>query len=81
MIGLDKIKIGVSPLTGEIYIYRHGKKEHVALEKRSAEADVMGAFITYMLRGMPKGATKDVTFDRKSYRLTCKPIDKEPTND
>lgn len=31
---LNKIKIGVSPITGTAYLYRHGEDEEVALDKR-----------------------------------------------
>lgn len=38
---LNKVKLGHSPLTDTIFLYRHGKDPALALDKREAEADVL----------------------------------------
>lgn len=74
MIDLNKIKISASPLTGEIYLYRHGKDPNFALDKRKAEADVIFALIGHMLHDMPDGAEKDVQLGDQKYKIIVKPI-------
>tara|TARA_Y100000310_G_C20642762_1_gene794887 strand:+ start:1444 stop:1665 length:222 start_codon:yes stop_codon:yes gene_type:complete len=72
-MALDKIKLAHSPLTGRLMMYRHGKDERVALEKRDAEKDIMCALVDYMMDGTPKGAKKKVCIDGHWYQITVKP--------
>jgi len=71
---LKKIKIGFSPLSRQLFIYRHGKNEQVALDKREAQQDVIAALIEYMLDDAPKGASQVFHFSDKSYEVTVKPV-------
>lgn len=41
-MNLNAIKLGHSPLTDTIFLYRHGKDPSLALDKREAEADNVG---------------------------------------
>jgi len=79
---LSKIKIGFSPLSGDLYIFRRGKDPNLALDKREAQRDVIEAVIRYMMHDAPKGASQVFHLGNKSYELTVKPVDraKEPEN-
>lgn len=71
---LSKIKIGHSPLTNSLYIYRHGKDPTLALDKREAQQDVIAAVVGYMMHDAPKGASQVFHFSDKSYEITVKPL-------
>lgn len=73
MIDLNKIKIGHSPLTDTIFLYRHGKDPAMALDKREAEADVMSALVQHMMHDAPKGSEKVVQFGNKKYKIRVTP--------
>lgn len=70
---MNKIKIGFSPLTESLFIYRHGKDETVALDKREAQADVMTAVVQYMTHDAPQGASQDVKVGEHWYTITVTP--------
>lgn len=72
-MGLDKIKLGHSPLTDTIFLYRHGKDPALALDKREAEADVMSVLVAHMMHGAPKGAEKVITLGDKQYTIRVTP--------
>jgi len=74
---LDKIKLGYSPLSEEIFLYRHGKVENEALDKRLAESDVMKVITLKMMDGADKGASIDYHFGEQWYRLTVEKIENE----
>jgi len=75
MVNMNNIGIGYSCLSKKLYLYRHGKDKHTALDKRDATRDVHAAIVEAMLDGMPEGATQNVTFDGKQwYEITVKPI-------
>lgn len=78
MSGLDlgKVKIGYSPLSSTIHLFRHGKDERVALDKRDAIADVQAALIQFMLDGFPDGSKQEVCFGDQWYEIQVKPIEK-----
>lgn len=71
---LDKIKLGHSPLTDSIYLYRHGKDPALALEKRDAEADVFSVLIDHMMHDAPNGSIKVVTLGSKQYEIRVAPV-------
>jgi len=72
---LNNIKIGASPLTGEIYLYRHGVKKNVALDKRPAEPDVISATIDHMMHDAPRGAKKIVKANNgRLYLIKVTPV-------
>jgi len=77
MTDLSKIKLGVSPLTGAVFLYRHGKDQSVALEKRGAEADMMIAFVEFMMHGTPTGSKKCVRLGDRYYEVRARPISKD----
>lgn len=72
---LNKIKLGVAALSGEIYIYRHGKNEEIVLDKRNVTGEVMKVVTEYILEGMPTGATLNYNIGDKTYEMTVKPVD------
>lgn len=74
---LSMYKVGVSPLTGEIYIYKASEVDGRALVKRDAQAEVVSAFIGCMMHGAPNGAAQTVHVGDNYYRLSCAPITKE----
>ena len=76
MVNLNKIKLGFSPLSEEIFLYRHGKDEGEVLDKRKAEEDVMRVITTMMMYDAPKGATKTYRFGSQQYELSLKLIKK-----
>lgn len=71
-VDLNNIKIGFSPLSGELFIYRHGKDVTLALDKRLAHEDVMTALVQYMMDDAPKGAEQNVKVGGKWYTVTVK---------
>lgn len=70
---LDNIKIGHSPLTNSLYLYRHGVDPNIALDKRPAEQDVFTALILHMMHGFPTGSEKTVALDGKQYVIRVAP--------
>lgn len=72
-MSLEKIKLGHSPLTDTIFLYRHGKNPDMVLEKREAEADVMGVLVAHMMHGMPEGSEKVITIGKKKYNVRVTP--------
>jgi hypothetical protein len=70
---LDKIKLGYSPLTDTIFLYRHGKDEALALDKREAEPDVMAVLIMHMMHDAPKGSVKVITLGGQQYTIRVTP--------
>jgi hypothetical protein len=70
---LDKIKLGHSPLTDTIFLYRHGKDQNSALDKREAEADVMAVLVAHMMHDAPKGSEKVITLGDKQYTVRVTP--------
>ena len=73
MQSLDKIKLGHSPLTDTIFLYRHGKDSGLALEKREAEADVFSVLIAHMMHDAPRGSEKVITLGDKNYTVRVTP--------
>lgn len=73
-MNLNNIKLGHSPLSDEIFLYRHGKDPELALDKRKAEGDVMGVLVAHMMHGWPNGSSKEITFGDKRYEIQVKPI-------
>lgn len=76
---LDNIRLGYSPLSNTIYMYRHGKNPQVALEKRNAEAEVMAALVSMMMQGAPRGSEMDFTLGDKRYTIRVTPKETEGT--
>lgn len=73
---IEKVRIGFSPLSQSLYLYRHGKDPALALEKREANADVLTAVVNYMMYDAPKGASQKVNIGDKRgkwYEITVKP--------
>jgi len=70
---LEKVKLGYSPLSDSIYLYRHGKDSNLALEKREAEKDVMAVLVEYMMHNAPKGSEKIVQFGEKKFNVRITP--------
>lgn len=71
---LDKIKLGHSPLTDTIFLYRHSKDEGLTLEKREAEADVMAVLVEHMMYNAPNGSKKVVRLGDKQYKIVVTPF-------
>lgn len=70
---LSKIKLGYSPLTDSIFMYRHGKDHGLALDKREAEGDVMSVLIAHMMHNAPKGSEKIITLGAEQYMIRVTP--------
>ena len=70
---LDKVKLGHSPLTDTIFLYRHGKDPALALDKREAEADVMAVLVAHMMHGTAKGSEKVITIGEQQYTVRVTP--------
>ena len=70
---LHSIKLGHSPLTDTIFLYRHGKDPDLALDKREAESDVMSVLIAHMMHDAPKGSEKVITLGDKQYTVRVTP--------
>jgi len=73
-MNLNKIKLGYSPLSDNIYLYRHGKDQNLALDKREAEADVMAVIVEHMMQDAPQGSEKTVQFGDKKYKIKVTPV-------
>lgn len=76
---LDKIKLGHSPLTDTIFLYRHGEDPALALEKREAEADVMTVLIEHMMYNAQKGSQKIIRLGDRKYKIVVTPYKDEET--
>lgn len=76
-MNLKNIKLGYSPLSDNIYLYRHGKDPKVALDKRKAEADVMAVLVEHMMHDAPEGAEKTIEFGDKKYIVRVTPANPE----
>ena len=74
---LHKIKLGVSPLTKRIQLYRMGKSPTDALESKDVTGMVYGAVIEHMMDQAPKGATVTITSGDQAWEVTVKPVVKE----
>lgn len=73
-MSLEKIKLGFSPLSDSIFLYRHGaRNENLALEKRNAEADVFSVLVEHMMYGFPNGSKKVITLGDKKYVISLTP--------
>ena len=72
-MNLNNIKLGHSPLTDTIFIYRHGKDVGLALDKREAEADVFSVLIAHMMHDAPKGSSKVIRLGDKRFKIVVTP--------
>lgn len=74
MVDLRKIRLGHSPLTDTIFLYRHGKDPALALDRREAEADVMAVLVAHMMHDAPNGSQKVITLGDKQYIVRVTPL-------
>ena len=72
-MNMENVKLGHSPLTDTIFLYRHGKNQALVLDKREAEADVMAVLVAYMMHDAPKGSEKVITLGDKRYTIRVTP--------
>jgi hypothetical protein len=72
-VNLEHVKLGHSPLTDTIFLYRHGKNPALALDKREAEADVMAVLVAHMMHDAPKGSEKVMTLGDNQYTIRVTP--------
>ena len=73
IIDLTKVKLGYSPLTDTIFLYRHGKDPSFALDKREAESDVMAVLVQHMMHNAPNGSEKTISFGDAKYIIRVTP--------
>lgn len=66
---LSKIKLGVSPLTGNMSIYQYGEDPNESLDKRDAERDVFACVVENKLYSVSIGVLK-------LYEIPVKPTTK-----
>lgn len=77
-IDLTRIKLGVSPLTGQIYLFREGKEKGVALDTRPAEKDLFSALVQFMCIDSAQGSSKLVSWgEDHCYRVVVQKIPAE----
>lgn len=74
---LSKVKLGHSPLTDSIFLYRHGKDVALALDKREAEADVMAVLVAHMMHDSPRGSQKEIKLGGDRYIVRVTPVSGE----
>jgi len=74
---LKNVRIGHSPLTDSLYLFRHGKDVGLALEKKDCEAQLFAALVEHMMLNAPKGSHKVVRFGDQHYRITVTPWQEE----
>lgn len=75
---LKKIKLGVSPITGGMKLYREGKEKGLALDSRPIEAEFFSTLVLYMTHGSPEGSTKLVSWGKGNcYRVTVLKVSDE----
>jgi hypothetical protein len=72
---LDKISVGYSGLTDSIYLYRFGKDQGEALDKRDAEKDVLACITEKMMWGADKGSSMEYRFGEQKYKITVEKIE------
>lgn len=73
MTDLARIRLGHSPITDTIFLYRCGKDPALALDKREAEADVMSVLVAHMMHDAPKGSQKTISLGEKKYIVRVTP--------
>ena len=67
---IKNIKIGVSALDGTVSLYRHGKDPGLALEQRSASADLFSALVAHMFFNTEnKTVGTEFTLNGRTYRV------------
>ncbi|MGK0545381.1 hypothetical protein ACSEE7_07735 [Halomonas cupida] len=71
---LERVRLFYSPLTDTIFMSREGKRAGVALDKRPAEADVMGVLVQHMMHDSPNGSMKTIQIGEQRYEITVKPV-------
>lgn len=76
-VDLNKIKLGYSPLTDTIYLYRHGKNPDHALDKREAESDVYKVIVQKLMHDAPNGSVLSISLGKDKFEVSCKPIKRE----
>ena len=72
---MKNITVGASPLTGKLYIYRMGAEEHIALDKREAEPEIITAFVDHMMHDSPGGAIKEVQIGDTWYEVSARQLE------
>lgn len=73
-MNLNYLKLGHSPLTDSIFLYRHGKNSTVALDKRYAEHDVMAVLVEHMMHQAPRGSEKVIRLGDQKYLIRLTPL-------
>ena len=71
---LDKIKIGFSPLSKNLMVYRMGKHPGISLESRQFTNEIFGAVVEKLMHNNPYGSTQVVTAGDLQWEVTCVPI-------
>ena len=71
-------RIGWSPLSNTINLYRHGKDPSLALDQRNALNEVLTAAMRYLMDDRhPSGAVR-MEFNGRVYQLTADDVTTEP---
>lgn len=78
MSSIEKHRIGHSPLTNNVYLYRFGRDAGIALDKRDALNEVLTAAARYLLdQAHPSGAVR-LEMDGRLIQLQVDVIDPAP---
>ena len=67
---IEKVRVGYSPLSQQLFLYRHGKDREVALEKREATGEIMAVMVTYI--GI--NTVLPFSFGDERYEMTVKKV-------
>jgi hypothetical protein len=76
---LDKIKVGHSPLSDSILLYRMGKDPLCALESKDVTNMVLGAAVEHLMHDAPNGSHKTIRARREgqpeqAWEMTVVPV-------
>ena len=70
-IDLNKIRIAVSPVTGTLYLMRHGKDETLALDKREIElGELFGAVVDLLRFDGGNAKSWEISSNKSKFKIT-----------
>lgn len=69
---LERIKLGLDPKTGGVFIYRHGSNPGIALEQRSAFQELFMCYTGMMMFGAKDNHREEVIeIGGRKFRITA----------
>lgn len=72
MVDMKKVHVGYQQLANDIFIYRTGKRPHVALDQREAFSECVGAIFDYLWEGDTHEGKRSLEIEKgdKKYQIT-----------